>query len=59
MSQAETETHYEITVWNTLSGDIERKWWNATEKDLDEAEEQFGDAPWLEVIVEREWEVEI
>jgi hypothetical protein len=59
MSEPKTETRYEITVWNTFTGDIERKWWRGTAEDLDEAEMGYLDKPWFEVIVDREWEAEV
>lgn len=53
-----TEMHYEVTVWNQTNGDIERKVWDATEEELEELREWYEDEPWLEIVIDREWEVE-
>ena len=51
-----TEWHYEVTVWNQTNGDVERKCWDITENELDELRDQYEDEPWLDVVIDREWE---
>ena len=51
-----TEWHYEVTVWNQTNGDVERKFWDITENELDELRDQYEDEPWLDVVIDREWE---
>lgn len=50
------EWHYEVTVWNQANGDVERKFWDITENELDELRDQYEDEPWLDVVIDREWE---
>lgn len=50
------EWHYEVTVWNQTNGDVERKCWDITERELDELRDQYEDEPWLDVVIDREWE---
>lgn len=50
------EYRYEISVWNIVEGDVVRKLWDASEDDLEAIEEQYGDEPFYEVVIDREWE---
>lgn len=43
---------YEVTVWNVTNGDIVKKLWNASEADLQEIEEYYGDEPIYEIVAE-------
>lgn len=49
-------THYEITVFNQLNGDIERYLRDATQEELDELIEWFAEEPWCEVVIDHQWE---
>jgi hypothetical protein len=51
-----TETHLEISVWNTFEGDVVRKLWDASWDDYDDLIEQYEDEPGYEVVIDREWE---
>ena len=43
---------FEVTVWNTIDGDIVKKYWEATLDEVDEIEESFRDDPFSMVQVE-------
>ena len=45
-STAYPET-YEVTVWNTINGDIEAKLWDAEWSEVEELLEWYSDGPWL------------
>lgn len=47
-----TNITYEITVWNMINGDIEAKYWEATESEMDDILEQYFDDQLFEVQVE-------
>lgn len=49
---------YEVTVWNTIEGDIVKKLWEATEDELGEIEDWYADEPFHEVVIDREWGVD-
>lgn len=53
------ETRYEVTVWNNTNGDIEKYIAEATEEQLQECRDWFADEPWLEVVIDREWEEDV
>lgn len=48
--------YYEVTVWNQTNGDVVRKVWQATESELDELRAWHADEPWLDIVIDREWE---
>lgn len=50
-----TAPRYEITVWDTRDGDIVKKCWSGTQRDLDRIDEQY-DEPWHDIVIDREWE---
>lgn len=54
-----TETRYEITVWNQTNGDVEKFVRSATQAELEEIEDRYGDDPIFEVVIDSEWEAEI
>ncbi len=39
------EKLFEVTVWDMFDGDIVKKLWEATEDDIEEIEENYGDDP--------------
>lgn len=43
---------FEVTVWDTMEGDIVLKRWDATQSEVDQIEEQYRDEPFREVQVE-------
>ena len=43
---------YEVTVWDTINGDIVRKEWSATECELREIEDSYRDEPGIEIQYE-------
>ncbi len=43
---------YDITVWNLIEGEIVSRLRHATERQLSEIEEQYGDEPGCEIQVE-------
>lgn len=43
---------YDVTVWNTMNGDIVKKLWSASQAELDELQEQFEDEPFCDVQIE-------
>lgn len=51
-------TRYEISVWNIVNGDHVKKLWEATEKELQEIEDWYGDEPFYQIVIDREWEEE-
>lgn len=51
-----TETHLEISVWNTFEGDVVRKLWDASWDDYDNLIQQYEDEPGYDVVIDREWE---
>jgi hypothetical protein len=50
--KVEKEKTFDVTVWNTLDGDIVKKLWSATSAEVAEIEEQFSDEPNCTVQVE-------
>lgn len=55
---AKTETRYEISVWNIVEGDLVKKVWEGTEAQLQDIEERYGDEPFYDIVIDREWEEE-
>lgn len=51
-----TEWHYEVTVWNQTNGDIEKYCSDITEQELTDLRDYYEDEPWLDVVIDREWE---
>lgn len=51
-------THYEISVWNNVEGDLVKKLWDASQAELDELEEKYRDEPFYQIVIDREWEEE-
>lgn len=49
---------YEITVWNNATGDVVKYARGATEAELADIEEYYGDEPGHEVVIDNEWEEE-
>lgn len=47
----ELET-FEVTVWD-YEGDIVKKLWEATDDDLADVEDRYGDDPRYTIVVER------
>lgn len=54
----EMVTHYEISVWNNVEGDLVKKLWDASQAELDHLEEYYADEPFYQVVIDREWEEE-
>lgn len=46
------ERTFEVTVWNMMDGDIVKKAWSATQAEVDEIEEYYGDEPLYSVQIE-------
>jgi hypothetical protein len=51
-----TETRYEISVWNIVEGDVVKKLWEATDAELADIKERYGDEPFYDIVIDREWE---
>ena len=49
--EPEPET-FEVSVWNH-EGDVVKKLWEATDEDLADLEEQYGDDPLYTIVIDR------
>lgn len=54
---AKVRMHYEVTVWNTSNGDIEKYMSDATEDELQSCIDYYWDEPMYEVLIDDQWEV--
>lgn len=52
------EPRYEISVWNIVEGDLVKKLWDATEAELTDIEDRYGDEPFYDIVIDREWDEE-
>jgi hypothetical protein len=52
------EPHYEISVWDNTDGTVVKYLPDATGRELDDLRDWYSDRPWLEVVIDREWEEE-
>lgn len=43
---------FQVTVWNTIDGDIVKKLWEASIDEVNEVEEQYSDEPFMMIQVE-------
>lgn len=51
-----TEWRYEVTVWNQTNGDVEKYERDCSEERLKEIQDWYEDEPWMDVVIDREWE---
>lgn len=49
-------TRYEVTVWNNTNGDIEKYFSDVSDDELEDIRESYSDEPWLEVVIDKEWD---
>lgn len=43
---------FRVTVWNLTEGDIEKKLWEASQREVDEIEARYEDEPGFEIQIE-------
>lgn len=48
----EGDATYEVTVWDLTNGDVVKKLWHASEAELQEVEEYYGNEPMYEIVAE-------
>ena len=50
--------HYELSVWNNVTGDVVRKEWDADDDMYDMLCEEYADEPGHNVVIDNEWETD-